>query len=157
MDFGDTPQEHMYTNGTTPYFRAPHIYVAMVKRLIPNKMAVPPDEAAELAHDPDHRKHSSDAVFMTSRGGTRFDRTFMEAFLRPGPSPRDWVSYSNTPSPGVLPGSQGDMYIYRIAHYGQPTAHLRRYSLRLDGFVSVNAPYRAENSSPNHLGSRERN
>ena len=33
------------------------------------------------------------------------------------------------------------MYIYRIAHYGQPTVHLRRYSLRLDGFVSVNAPY----------------
>lgn len=141
MDFGDTAQEHMYTNGTLPYFRAPHIYVALVKRLLPNKMAVADDEAAALAHDPGHRMHSSHAVFMTSRGGNRFDRTFMEAFLRPGPTPADWVSYSNTPAPGVLPGGERDMYIYRIAHYGQPTVHLRRYSLRLDGFVSVNAPY----------------
>ena len=26
-------------------------------------------------------------------------------------------------------------------NYGQPTSHLRRYSLRVDGFISVHAPY----------------
>jgi hypothetical protein len=26
MDFGGTPPEHLYTNSTTPYFRAPHIF-----------------------------------------------------------------------------------------------------------------------------------
>ena len=141
IDFGDTPREHLYTNGTMPYFRAPHIYVAIAKRLIPSKMAVPPDEAAALAPDPGHREHSSDSVFMSSRGGNRFDRTFMEAFLRPGPSPADWVSYSNTPAPLVVPGGPREMFLYRGSHYGQPTCHVTRYTLRLDGFVSVNAPY----------------
>lgn len=28
-----------------------------------------------------------------------------------------------------------------MSHYGQPTSHLTRYELRLDGFVSVHAPY----------------
>jgi hypothetical protein len=33
------------------------------------------------------------------------------------------------------------MSIYVNQDYAQPSAHLRRYSLRLDGFSSVNAPY----------------
>jgi len=33
------------------------------------------------------------------------------------------------------------MYIYRLSHYAQPTIHIARYTLRTDGFVSVNAPY----------------
>ena len=34
------------------------------------------------------------------------------------------------------------MFIYRMSHYAQPTSHMAHYSLRTDGFVSVNAPYR---------------
>ena len=34
------------------------------------------------------------------------------------------------------------MSLYIQHDYAQPTAHLRRYSLRLDGFVSVAAPYK---------------
>jgi hypothetical protein len=33
------------------------------------------------------------------------------------------------------------MFIYRLSHYAQPSAHMARYSLRTDGFVSVNAPF----------------
>ena len=33
------------------------------------------------------------------------------------------------------------MSLYVNQNYGQPTAHLRRYSLRLDGFASVGADY----------------
>jgi hypothetical protein len=33
------------------------------------------------------------------------------------------------------------MSLYVQHDYAQPTAHLRRYSMRLDGFVSVRAPY----------------
>jgi len=33
------------------------------------------------------------------------------------------------------------MSVYVNQDYAQPTAHLRRYSLRLDGFASLNAPY----------------
>ena len=32
MNYGDTPPEELYTNGTHPYFRAPHIYIALAKR-----------------------------------------------------------------------------------------------------------------------------
>ena len=32
MDFGKTPAEHLYTNQTHPYFRAPHIYIAIPMR-----------------------------------------------------------------------------------------------------------------------------
>ena len=31
---------------------------------------------------------------------------------------------------------------FKNQNYAQPTAHLRRYSLRLDGFTSINAPYK---------------
>jgi len=37
LDFGDTPVEHFYTNGTTPYFRAPDLYFAF-------RSASPPGE-----------------------------------------------------------------------------------------------------------------
>jgi hypothetical protein len=33
------------------------------------------------------------------------------------------------------------MSLYVNQDYAQPTAHLRRYSLRLEGFASVRAPY----------------
>ena len=65
----------------------------------------------------------------------------MEGFIRPGPSPRDWISRDNTPALGVVPGGARDMYLYRLSQYGQPTVHLSRYSIRLDGFISVNADY----------------
>lgn len=60
----------------------------------------------------------------------------------PGASAEDWVARDNTPALGVVPANAREMFIYRMSHYAQPTAHMARYSLRTDGFVSVNAPYR---------------
>jgi hypothetical protein len=34
------------------------------------------------------------------------------------------------------------MSLYANQDYAQPTAHLHRYSLRIDGFTSLNAPYK---------------
>ena len=100
MDFGDTPPEHLYTNGTHPYYRAPQIYLALAKRFFPTKAALPADRARALVSEPDYRVASSDSVFFTSRGGNRYDRTFLEAFIRPGPDPEDWVARDNTPAFG---------------------------------------------------------
>ncbi len=141
MDFGDTPKEHLYTNATHPYFRAPHIYIALPKRFFPDKAAFSEEIAKSMVDNPGYRIASSDAVLMTTRGGNRYDRTFMEAFIRPGTAPQDWIARDNTPALGVVPGNEREMFIYRMSHYAQPTAHLTRYSLRLDGFVSVHAPY----------------
>jgi hypothetical protein len=141
MKFGDRPLEQLYTNATEPYFRAPHLYIALPKRYLPGKAAIAGDAANDLVGNPNYRKDSSDSVFMTSRGGNQYDRTFMEAFIRPGPSLRDWIARDNTPALGVVPGNDREMFIYRLSHYAQPTCHAARYRLRLDGFISVQAPY----------------
>src|SRR5206468_4283604 len=142
MEFGDTSPEHLYTNGTHPYFRAPHIYIALAKRFFPTKAALPPEQSKHLVSNASYRIASSDSIFMTTRGGSHYDRTFMEAFIRPGPDPEDWVARDNTPALGVVPANARQMFIYRMSHYAQPTSHMARYSLRTDGFVSVSAPYR---------------
>jgi hypothetical protein len=66
----------------------------------------------------------------------------MEAFVRPGPDRRNWVSRSNYPALGVVPtGAGGEMSLYVMRHNQQPTAHLERLMLRVDGFASLHAPY----------------
>ena len=142
MEFGDTPPEHLYTNGTHPYYRAPHISIALAKRFFPTKAALPAEQAKGLVKNSAYRIASSDSVFMTTRGGKHYDRTFMEAFIRPGPSPEDWVARDNTPALGVVSANAREMFIYRMSHYAQPTSHMARSSLRTDGFVSVSASYR---------------
>jgi hypothetical protein len=142
MSFGDTPMEHLYTNGTKPYFRAPHIYVGLAKRFLPEKAALSVNQTQALINNPERGYDSSDAILMTTRGGDRYDRTFMEAFIRPGNTAADWVARDNTPALGLVPAAnRRELYIYRMSHYAQDTAHLSRYVLRLDGFVSVHAPY----------------
>ncbi|MCH2374413.1 MAG: hypothetical protein MK538_09515 [Planctomycetes bacterium] len=139
----DEPQtEQFYTNGTQPYFRAPHIYTSMAKRFFPGKVSIDPELAKKLVENPGYRRDTADAIFMTSRGGNRYDRTFREGFIRPGADPRDWISRANAPACGVVPATDGRrMFVYRLSHYGQKSAHLARYSLRLDGFASLSAGF----------------
>jgi len=141
MTYGNTPFEHLYTQQTSPYFRAPHIYVAIGGRLMPGRQVLTEEQAKMLNVDPGYFKDCSDAYFMTTRGGNVYDRTFMEAFIRPGIGLDNWVSRSNYPALNVVQTSPEEMSIYVNQDYAQPTAHLHRYSLRLDGFTSISAPY----------------
>ena len=141
MDFGDTPKEHLYTNQTHPYFRAPHIYIATAARFMPNRQVLTEKQAHQLNVNPKYFKDCSDAVLMTSRGGNKYDRTFMDGFIRPGIGLQNWVSRSNYPALNVVQTSPTEMSIYVNQNYAQPTAHLHRYALRIDGFVSVHASY----------------
>jgi hypothetical protein len=142
MSFGDTPMEHLYTNGTFPYYRAPHIYIGLAKRFFPEKAAASVEQTQALIQNSERGYDSSDAVLMTTRGGGSYDRTFMEAFIRPGDTLADWIGRDNTPGLGLVPAANGrELYIYRLSHYAQDTSHLSRYVLRVDGFVSVHAPY----------------
>jgi hypothetical protein len=139
MRFGDVPLEHLYTNQTHPYFRNPEISVAIAARFMPGRQVVTAEEAAVLGVDPTYFKDCSDAVFMTTRGGDLYDRTFREGFLKPGLGLENWVSRANYPALGLIQTSPTEMSLYMNADYAQPTAHLRRFSLRLDGFASVHA------------------
>jgi hypothetical protein len=141
MTFGETPLEHLYTNNTQPYFRAPHILVALPFRLFPGRQAYGVEEMVSWGVPEHHAKGISDAVLMTSRGGTRYDRTFMESFLRPGSDRVAWHARETQPSNGVVPTGSGEMSFYVINHYPMPTEHLTRVVLRVDGFASAHAGY----------------
>ncbi len=146
MSFGDAPPEHIYINQTQPYFRAPHLYVATAARFNPGRRALTADQVRDLELEhPRNYAHlendDSDAVLMTTRGGTRYDRTFLESFIRPGPDPRNWVARANYPALGVVPTGPTEMSLYVVRHYGQPSIFLERLTLRTDGFASVHASY----------------
>jgi hypothetical protein len=141
MTFGATPPEHLYTSQTQPYFRAPHIYVALPMRFVPGCKVLTDDEALALGVGEGYASDCAETVFITSRGGERYDRTFMEGFIRPGLDLGNWASRSGLSALGVVPTGASEISIYKQAHYAQPSNRLERYSLRTDGFVSVNAPF----------------
>ncbi|MEW6303567.1 MAG: hypothetical protein AB1705_08860 [Verrucomicrobiota bacterium] len=142
MSFGGTPPEHLYTNQTHPYFRAPHLYVALPMRFMPGRKVLTDAQATKLGVAKGYGSDCAEAVLMTSRGGTQYDRTFMEGFIRPGTDLGNWASRAGLTALGVVPTGPAEMSLYKQAHYTQPTAHLLRYTLRTDGFASLNAPYK---------------
>ncbi len=142
MSFGEAPPEHLYTNQTSPYFRAPHIYVSICARFQPGRQVLEAEQARSAGVHASYFGDTSDAVLLSSRGGNRYDRTFLESFLRPGLGEENWVSRTNYPALNLVQTGPAEMSLYVQRHYAQPTAHLRRYILRLDGFASVRAPYR---------------
>ena len=142
MNFGETPTEQLYTSATHPYFRAPHILVSLPLRLVPGRQALTAEEMEGWGVNIKQRTAVSDVVLMTSRGGNVYDRTFMEAFLRPGLDRKSWFARDLYPSFGVVPTGPTEMSFYVTTHFTLPSYHVRRYSLRTDGFVSANAGYR---------------
>lgn len=138
---GEAPIEELYTNQTHPYFRAPHLYVSTAARFMRGRQVLTKEQANAIGVNPKYFNDASDAVLMTSRGGGVYDRTFMEAFVSPGIGHENWTSRTNYPALNVVPTGESEMSLFVNQNYGQPTAHLRRYSLRLDGFASVHADY----------------
>jgi hypothetical protein len=132
-DFGTAPLEQLYTSAATPYDRAPQIIVAFPKRYIP--------WLHPFADDPQH-DGVSESVFMTSRDALHWDRRFLEAFVRPGQDPLNWVHRNNMIATGILETAPDEMSLFISRHYTFPSAYLERITLRTDGFVSVHAGYR---------------
>lgn len=124
---GDAPQEHFYTNATTPYFRAPNYYFMFPKRFVKDRSGR------------EGFSGISDGMFLSSRDGLHFDRTFLEAFIPPGRDPENWGDRSTMPVWGLIQTGPDEMSVYYSQHYRQPTAHVRRGVLRLDGIASLRA------------------
>lgn len=142
MSFGDAPPEHLYTNQTHPYFRAPHLYLGIAARFMPGRQVLTEAQARAINVDPGYFKDCSDSVLLSSRGGARYDRTFLEGFLKPEVGLENWTSRTNYPALNVVPTGPAEMSLYVQKNYGQPTHRLQRYVLRTDGFAAVRAPYR---------------
>lgn len=153
MTFGDSPKEEIYTIGAHPYFRAAHLIIALPFRFAVGRNVLSAEEisafglhttkdGAKAALGAGHALGGlSDAVLMSSRGGNEFDRTFMESFIRPGLNRHAWTARSNVPAFGVVATGKTEISIYLQTGYTTNDYHIRRYSLRLDGFTSVNAPF----------------
>jgi hypothetical protein len=135
------PIEQLYTNQTHPYFRAPQIYISTAARFMLGRRVITTQEAREIHVNPQYFNDTSDAIFMTTRGGNIYDRTFMEAFVAPGIGAQNWISRTNYPALNVVQTGPTEMSVYLNQNYAQPTANLHRYSLRLDGFASPHADY----------------
>jgi hypothetical protein len=134
---GEARLSNLYSNATAPYFRAPHILISLPHRVI-GKEVVP---RAELeAYGVFTRAIGGgigDVLLMSSRDGTTYDRTFMEGFVRPGMERGAWHARSLFASMGVVPTGDGEMSFYVSTNYALPSHHIRRYSLRTDGFASI--------------------
>ena len=123
--------EHFYTNATLPYFRNPALYLAFPKRFFPRRRRLADHPAEGI----------SEAVLLSSRDGLHFDRTFMEAWVRPGRDRRNWGDRSCMPAWGLLQTAEDEMSVYISQHYRFDTAHMLRGTLRIDGFASAHAGY----------------
>lgn len=141
MAFGDTPMEEIYIQQTSPYYRAAQIYLAIGARFMPGREVLTAEDAKRLQVNPAYFKDLSDVVLMSTRGGNVYNRKFMESFIRPGIGLHNWVSRTNYPALNVVPTGTDEMSIYLVQDYAQPSAHLQRYSLRVDGFSSVHSNY----------------
>ena len=65
----------------------------------------------------------------------------MEAFIRPGLDQGNWHERSLYMERGILQTSSTELSLYCMQNWRLPSVHIRRYSVRPDGFVSIKAGY----------------
>lgn len=126
------PREHFYTNATVPCPGAEHLLLSFPKRFVPERTL----DTTGMAYPADGL---SDAVFMTSRDGVHWDRPFLEAWLRPGPDPRNWSHRSLMPAVGILETAPGEWSLYVSEHYGWDDNRLRRFTVGAHRLASIHA------------------
>jgi hypothetical protein len=118
----ETPNQHLYTNAIRPYERAPHIKVGFPTRYRPSDSQVEP-------------------IFMSSRDGLNFQRWNKAVIPTDAPKERDGNRSNYMANSLVsLKGNDRELAVYGSeAYYEGPDSRLRRFTYRVDGFVSVRA------------------
>ncbi len=155
LEYPSAPVQQLYTNQIIPYYRAPHIYLGFPSRYIERGW----NDSMRKLPRLDHRKKRSDAsnregmaltdgLFMSSRDGIVFKR-WSEAFIRPGLRTDDnWVYGDNYQNWGLvetksaIPDAPDEISLYATEAYWMGKADkLRRFTIRKDGFVSMQATF----------------
>lgn len=168
LEYPGAPPEQLYTNNVIPYFRAPHLFVGFPARyvgrdwseafedlpeperrkaLIRQSGAEPIEVDPTLAGGQSIGTTLTDTLFMSSRDGEVFQRS-REAFIRPGlRTKNNWFYPDNYQAWGMvttrsdIEDAPDELSFY--ASEGCRRSGLsnicRRYSLRMDGFVSAQA------------------
>ncbi len=123
--------EEFYTNATVLCPGAEHFYLSFPKRFIADRQRDFFTGAPAV----------SDAVFMSSRDGTNWNRLFMEAWVRPGLDRKNWVNRNNMTALGIIDIDDREFSMYISENYRTETNGIRRLTIRKYGFASVNAGY----------------
>ena len=154
LAYVDSPSEQLYTNQVKPYHRAPHILIGFPTRYVDrgwsDSMRALPDREQREARATANQRYGTaitEALLMASRDGVRFKR-WNEALFRPGIERegtwqygQQYVAWHLVETKSSLPGAPNELSLYAGESYwtGNSSA-LRRYTLRIDGFVAINAP-----------------
>lgn len=145
--------EQFYTNCIARYPRAPHLFLGFPVRYVERRWSPSMKALPDLAHREIRAKAGerigtaiTDGVFMSSRDGFHFHR-WPEAFLRIGPErPGSWVYGDCYAAHGLietesrLPGAPNEFSMFIAEHYWRIEEKIRRWTLRIDGFVAATAP-----------------
>lgn len=123
LEYPDSPVQELYTNAIRLYPRAEHIRIGFPTRYLPN-------EGSRV-----------EPLFMSSRDGVHFHR--WDEPVIPGTAPKDRMgNRSNYMANALvsLPDNDREYSVYATeAYYEGPDSRLRRFTYRVDGFVSVRA------------------
>ena len=155
VTYPGSPTMALYTNQIQPYYRAPHIFMGFPMRYNERGWSGPmldlPGRENRLERGKHHPRYGmtvTDAVFMTSRDGLHFSRR-PEAFIRPGPRQKEsWVYGDNFifwgmyETPSLVEDAHPEINFLAVEGYWEDAdTAVRRYTMRIDGFVSAYAPY----------------
>jgi len=153
IDEGSAEDIELYENKIIPYYRAPQILVGFPTRYKGRKEWT---EYYDMMPNLENRRERSkvdmrfglaitDCIFTCSRDGKRFFR-HDDVFIRPGPeNPYNWTYGDGYPAYGMIetesdvPGADNEIsFLLPINKWIKPI-DLVRYSIRMDGFVSLHA------------------
>ena len=147
LEYVPSRTTQLYTNQITPYYRAPHIFLGFPSRYVDSRSLLTPLNEAISKVSKRFGTDYSDTGFITSRDGLHF-HVWGEAFIRPGLVQKGrWVYGDNYQNWGIvetksdLPGTPNELSVYASEGCWSGTSMtMRRYTARIDGFVSVQAP-----------------
>ena len=147
LEYPGAGEEELYTNAVIPYQRAPHLFLGFPMRYVRSRTSQSMEGIPLIVGFSNPEPGSlglTDAVFMTSRDGVQFHRR-SEAFIRPGLGKDCWISRNNAPAWGIVETKSDtaegipELSIYATESYFNNATRLRRFTVRIDGFVSVRA------------------
>ncbi len=154
LTFPGSPEEQLYTNQIIPYFRAPKIFIGFPTRYIDRgwseSMRLLPESQHRILRSKVNQRYGTaltEGLFMMSRDGVAFTR-WNEAFLRPGIERegtwnygQQFIAWGILETKSDLEGAPNEISLYATENGWTGNSNiLRRYTLRIDGFVSVYAP-----------------
>ncbi len=144
-----------YTNQIVKYNRANDMFVGFPMRYIdrfPDKRnldLMPNGKLHQTWFEATGRGGTAmtDSAIIFSRDGKNFIRK-NEAFLRPGPENQyNWwygdtmIAYGLIETPAEISGAPNEISFFATENYRVKNSNFRRYTIRLDGFFSFNAPF----------------